>query len=75
MTIRDPLIHVRTPPDIKVEMQRVAALNRRSVNAEVVFAMEFYLRHAAGNLETAGPSLAAHPTVSAETTHQGGQPQ
>lgn len=40
MTIRDPQINIRLPADLKEQLHALAAENKRSVNAEVVAAIE-----------------------------------
>ncbi|WP_371861732.1 hypothetical protein [Acetobacter syzygii] len=39
------MIHVRTPLQLKAQMQRSADQNRRSLNAEIVVGLEFYALH------------------------------
>ncbi|GBQ67870.1 hypothetical protein AA0521_1091 [Komagataeibacter intermedius NRIC 0521] len=41
MTIRPPMIHFRLPPDLKEWVEEQAARNGRSVNAELVWMIEF----------------------------------
>ncbi|WP_445425173.1 Arc family DNA-binding protein [Alishewanella sp. HL-SH06] len=40
MTIRDPQINIRLPAELKDKIHRLASENKRSVNAEVVAAIE-----------------------------------
>ncbi|QWA09517.1 toxin-antitoxin system HicB family antitoxin [Sodalis ligni] len=37
---RDPQINIRLPPDLKTRLQKAAEINRKSVNAYVVEAIE-----------------------------------
>lgn len=40
MTIRDPQINIRLPAELKEQLHELAAKNRRSVNSQVVAAIE-----------------------------------
>lgn len=40
MTTRDPQVNIRLPADLKEQLHALAAENKRSVNAEVVAAIE-----------------------------------
>lgn len=57
MTRTNPQIHVRAPAHLKAVIERLAAQNRRSLNAEVVFGLEFYIQHIEQTEKAPDPAL------------------
>lgn len=45
MMQKNPQLHVRVPSGLKAEIERLATANRRTVNSEIVFGLEFYAQH------------------------------
>ncbi|WP_157684829.1 hypothetical protein [Komagataeibacter europaeus] len=61
MTHTNSQIHVRAPARLKAMIERLAAQNRRSLNAEVVFGLEFYVQHIEQTEKAPDPALESKP--------------
>ena len=61
MARSDPQFNVRMPDDIKQQLTHIAATNRRSINAEIIAAIELWIKI---NKEQVIPSTAQNLTKS-----------
>ena len=61
MARSDPQFNVRMPDDIKQQLTHLAATNRRSINAEIIAAIELWIKI---NKEQVIPSTAQNLTKS-----------
>ncbi|MBJ7582972.1 Arc family DNA-binding protein [Aeromonas veronii] len=57
MTRREPQFNVRMPADLKDAITEQAAKNKRSINAEIVAAIEFSLAAQRGQVKSQGDNV------------------
>ena len=64
---RDPQINIRIPQELKDAVQALAEANKRSVNAELVAAIEFWT--AAAQCSSRGDAMFVGMLLNENTTH------